>query len=86
MNTVRRQAIAHGVMPERRNRSAQRGHDGVGLRRQARHKLQFKPGSDVTLLNANLGQRFMPFAHVEAAANRLTNPALDPSGKTPEFK
>jgi len=29
---------------------------------------------------------FVPFAYVEAAANVLTNPALDPSGKIPEFK
>ncbi|GAB4383973.1 formate dehydrogenase subunit alpha [Albidovulum sp.] len=29
---------------------------------------------------------FMPFAYVEAAANVLTNPALDPYGKIPEFK
>ena len=27
-----------------------------------------------------------PFAHVEAAANLLTNPKLDPFGKIPEFK
>ena len=29
---------------------------------------------------------FLPFAFVEAAANLLTNPALDPFGKIPEFK
>ncbi|MEP1442928.1 MAG: formate dehydrogenase subunit alpha [Hyphomicrobiales bacterium] len=29
---------------------------------------------------------FMPFAFVEAAANTLTNPQLDPFGKIPEFK
>ena len=29
---------------------------------------------------------FLPFAFVEAAANVLTNPALDPYGKIPEFK
>ncbi|MAS42489.1 MAG: formate dehydrogenase subunit alpha [Rhodobacteraceae bacterium] len=29
---------------------------------------------------------FIPFAFVEAAANLLTNPALDPYGKIPEFK
>lgn len=32
------------------------------------------------------GNIFMPFAFVEAAANVLTNPALDPYGKIPEFK
>ena len=29
---------------------------------------------------------FMPFCYVEAAANLLTNPVLDPFGKIPEFK
>ena len=29
---------------------------------------------------------FIPFAYVEAAANILTNPVLDPCGKIPEFK
>jgi len=29
---------------------------------------------------------FVPFAFVEAAANILTNPAIDPYGKIPEFK
>ncbi|HUF51731.1 MAG TPA: formate dehydrogenase subunit alpha [Longimicrobiales bacterium] len=32
------------------------------------------------------GAVFMPFAYVEAAANVLTNPKLDPFGKIPEFK
>ena len=32
------------------------------------------------------GTVFIPFAFVEAAANLLTNPALDPFGKIPEYK
>jgi formate dehydrogenase major subunit len=32
------------------------------------------------------GSVFMPFAYVEAAANLLTNPKLDPFGKIPEYK
>ncbi len=32
------------------------------------------------------GAVFIPFCYVEAAANLLTNPALDPFGKIPEFK
>ena len=32
------------------------------------------------------GMVFIPFAYVEAAANLLTNPKLDPFGKIPEFK
>lgn len=33
-----------------------------------------------------IGTVFIPFAFAEAAANLLTNPALDPFGKIPEFK
>jgi formate dehydrogenase major subunit len=33
-----------------------------------------------------VGMVFLPFCYAEAAANLLTNPALDPSGKIPEFK
>jgi formate dehydrogenase major subunit len=32
------------------------------------------------------GLIFIPFCYNEAAANLLTNPALDPYGKIPEFK
>src|SRR5205807_4466668 len=32
------------------------------------------------------GLVFIPFCFAEAAANLLTNPALDPFGKIPEFK
>ena len=32
------------------------------------------------------GSVFIPFHFVEAAANLLTNDALDPHGKIPEFK
>jgi formate dehydrogenase major subunit len=33
-----------------------------------------------------IGMVFMPFCYAEAAANLLTNPAVDPFGKIPEFK
>jgi formate dehydrogenase major subunit len=33
-----------------------------------------------------VGMVFMPFCYAEAAVNLLTNPALDPAGKIPEFK
>ena len=32
------------------------------------------------------GAVFIPFAYYEAAANLLTNPALNPFGKIPEFR
>ncbi len=36
--------------------------------------------------NVPVGAVFIPFCYYEAAANILTNPALDPFGKIPEFK
>ncbi len=63
-------------------------------------KLGIKPGDMVRVttrrgeveLNARQddaipdGVVFIPFAFFEAAANKLTNPALDPFCKIPEFK
>ena len=63
-------------------------------------KLGIKPGDMIRVstrrgvieLNARQddaipdGVVFIPFAFFEAAANKLTNPALDPFGKIPEFK
>ena len=36
--------------------------------------------------NVSPGSVFIPFHFREAAANLLTNDALDPKGKIPEFK
>ncbi|MEO6023758.1 MAG: formate dehydrogenase subunit alpha [Burkholderiales bacterium] len=63
-------------------------------------KLSAKPGDTITVesrrgkiaLYARAddgtppGAVFIPFCYYEAAANMLTNPALDPFGKIPEFK
>jgi formate dehydrogenase major subunit len=63
-------------------------------------KYQIKAGDIVQLstrrgklkMNASMDNRvppgvvFLPFCFVEAAANVLTNPKLDPYGKIPEFK
>ena len=49
--------------------------------RRGRIKLRVRQDSGVPH-----GALFIPFAYVEAAANELTNPALDPFGKIPEFK
>ena len=54
------------------------------MRIETRHgaiKLAARAGSAVPK-----GVIFVPFAYVEAAANLLTNPALDPFGKIPEVK
>jgi len=63
-------------------------------------RLGIAPGDDLTIatrrgsitLKARTdpgmpeGMVFVPFCYGEAAANLLTNPALDPFGKIPEFK
>ncbi|HTT03404.1 MAG TPA: formate dehydrogenase subunit alpha [Steroidobacteraceae bacterium] len=57
---------------------------GEKLRLETRRgaiEVKVRADSDVPV-----GMVFMPFCYAEAAANLLTNPALDPSGKIPEFK
>nr|WP_323780894.1 formate dehydrogenase subunit alpha [Amylibacter sp.] len=53
-------------------------------------RLTTKRGTIVTMARADRAVAedmvFLPFAYVEAAANILTNSALDPFGKIPEFK
>jgi formate dehydrogenase major subunit len=63
-------------------------------------RLGIEPGATVTIESRRgkislyaradegtpLGAVFVPFCYYEAAANKLTNPALDPFGKIPEFK
>src|SRR5579871_6162492 len=72
----------------------------ASLSRGTIEKLGIKPGDMVNVItrrgSVQLAARqddsvpdgvvFIPFAYVEAAANLLTNPALDPFGKIPEFK
>ena len=64
------------------------------------HRLDLEPGDMLRLetrrgaievkvradSDVPVGMVFMPFCYAEAAANLLTNPALDPAGKIPEFK
>ncbi len=62
----------------------------LGLAAGARVRVATRRGAVVTVLRVTDrtpdGVVFMPFGYAEAAANRLTNPALDPFGKIPEFK
>ncbi|WP_322993460.1 formate dehydrogenase subunit alpha [Limnohabitans sp.] len=64
--------------------------DRLGLQAGQRIRVASRRGHvDLVLRQDNgtpLGTVFMPFAYVEAAANELTNAALDPFGKIPEFK
>jgi formate dehydrogenase major subunit len=64
------------------------------------HRLNLAPGDTIRLETRRgavqmsvradhevpVGMVFMPFCYAEAAVNLLTNPALDPTGKIPEFK
>jgi formate dehydrogenase major subunit len=52
--------------------------------------LETRRGSVAALVRADpgvpVGAVFLPFCYVEAPANLMTNPKLDPYGKIPEFK
>ena len=62
----------------------------LGLAAGARVRVATRRGAVATVLRVTDrtpdGVVFMPFGYAEAAANLLTNPALDPFGKIPEFK
>jgi formate dehydrogenase major subunit len=62
----------------------------LGLEAGETIRLQTRRGAIETRVRADRdvpeGMVFMPFCYAEAAANLLTNPALDPFGKIPEFK
>jgi len=61
-----------------------------GIASGTRVRLETRRGAIVLEARADTamqrGSVFMPFCYVEAAANLLTQPALDPYGKIPEFK
>jgi len=62
----------------------------VGLVAGDMLKIETRRGSIELMARADTAMAanvmFIPFAYVEAAANILTNPQLDPFGKIPEFK
>ncbi len=62
----------------------------LGVAPGGKVRLESRRGEIVLLARADRAVAenmvFVPFAYVEAAANELTNPALDPYGKIPEFK
>jgi len=61
-----------------------------GLEPGARVRIQTRRGHIELTVRADpavpAGVVFVPFCYAEAPANALTNPALDPFGKIPEFK
>ena len=62
----------------------------MGLERGDAVRVETRRGAITLTLRADRsvteGMLFVPFCFEEAAANVLTNPALDPHGKIPEFK
>lgn len=68
------------------------GKDLTALRARVGQRLRVTSRRGSIIANARLdnglrdGTIFMPFCYAEAAANTLTNPALDPESKIPEFK
>ena len=72
----------------------------LGASARSRRRSARKPGDVITIESRRgsislyaraddgtpRGAVFVPFCYYEAAANLLTNPALDPFGKIPEFK
>ena len=64
--------------------------DGFGVEPGGTLTIESRRGSITLYARADEGTPrgavFVPFCYYEAAANMLTNPALDPVGKIPEFK
>ena len=64
--------------------------DGLGIAPGGTLTIASRRGSICLYARADDGQPrgavFVPFCYYEAAANKLTNPVLDPFGKIPEFK
>ncbi|MCW8902708.1 formate dehydrogenase subunit alpha [Sedimenticola sp.] len=62
----------------------------IGLQAGQSIRLRSRRGEVITQARSDRGlkpgQIFLPFCYYEAAANLLTNEALDPDGKIPEFK
>ncbi|WP_200834071.1 formate dehydrogenase subunit alpha [Nitrincola tapanii] len=87
---TRRSQVLDALEPEARAHLAPTTLQQLGLPgdawvsiRTRRGEIQLRVRADSSVAP---GQVFLPFCYQEAAANLLTNPALDPYGKIPEFK
>jgi formate dehydrogenase major subunit len=87
---TRRASILDGLEPEANCSLHPKTLRKMGVEPGGMVRLTTKRGSIVTMARADRAVAedmvFLPFAYVEAAANILTNSALDPYGKIPEFK
>ncbi len=87
---TRRSKVLDAVEPEANCSLHPKTLRSLGVEPGGHVRLTTKRGSVVVMARADRAVAedmvFLPFAFVEAAANILTNPALDPFGKIPEFK
>ncbi len=87
---TRRATVLDAVEPEANCSLHPKTLRELGLEPGGYVRLSTKRGSIVIMARADRAVSedmvFLPFAYVEAAANILTNSAVDPYGKIPEFK
>lgn len=87
---TRRAGILDEIEPEAVALMSPRDLGRLGLAPGGRVQLETRRGSVALTARADRdvpeNMVFLPFCYAEAAANLLTNPALDPTGKIPEFK
>ena len=87
---TRRASVLDAVEPEANCSLHPKTLRKLGVEPGGHVRLSTKRGSIVVMARADRAvpedMVFLPFAYVEAAANILTNPAVDPYGKIPEFK
>ncbi|KQU54609.1 formate dehydrogenase [Bosea sp. Leaf344] len=87
---TRRAGILDEIEPEAVALMSPRDLGRLGLSPGGRVQLETRRGSVALTARADRdvpeNMVFLPFCYAEAAANLLTNPALDPTGKIPEFK
>ncbi len=89
--TMTRQAAGlNGLVPEGRLELNPLDAARLGIEQGAKVRVSSRRGAIEPVAwvtdRVSPGLVFMPFHFVEAAANRLTNPVLDPIAKIPEFK
>ncbi|MEE9454369.1 MAG: formate dehydrogenase subunit alpha [Paracoccaceae bacterium] len=87
---TRRTHVLNAMEPEATCSLHPRTLHNLGVKAGDMIRLTTRRGSVMLMARADRGiaqdNVFLPFAYVEAAANILTNAALDPYGKIPEFK
>ena len=87
---TRRASVLDAVEPEANCSMHPKTLRRLGIEPGGHVRLTTKRGSIVVMARMDRAVSedmvFLPFAYVEAAANILTNSALDPFGKIPEFK